>query len=53
MFIDYINSGISHQGVMKILNSLTEKNVLIKGKNKKGEYIFKVNPNCIFYKYED
>ena len=53
MFIDYINSGISHQGVMKILNGLTEKNVLIKGKNKKGEYIFKVNPNCIFYKYED
>lgn len=52
MFLEYINSTITHQGVMKILNCLTENSVLLKEKNKKGENIFKVNPDMIFYKYD-
>ena len=35
MFLEYINSTITHQGVMKILNCLTENSVLLKEKNKK------------------
>ena len=51
MFLEYIHSKMTKQGAMKILDNLTSYTILQKSKNKKGEAIFKVNPDFITYKF--
>ena len=50
MFTEYINSKITKQGALKILDNLTEYEILTKSKNKKNEVIYKFNPDKITYK---
>ncbi len=52
MFLEYINSTISKQGALKMLDKLTEYKLLIKSKNKKKENIYKFNQDFITYKYK-
>ena len=51
MFLEYIHAKMTKQGAMKILDNLVSYNILQKDKNKKGEAIFKFNPNFITYKF--
>lgn len=50
LFLKYINSNMSLTGCIKILNSLTNYNILIKSENKKGETIYQVNQDLLKYK---
>ncbi len=50
-FLTYINATMTKPGALKILNNLTEYNILEKNKNKKGEIIYKLNQELITYKY--
>ncbi|MDD6095095.1 MAG: Fic family protein [Clostridia bacterium] len=51
MFLSYINTSMSRQGALKILNKLHDYEILEKTKNKKGDTVFKFNPDFITYKY--
>lgn len=51
LFMEYIHAKMTKQGAMKILDNLVSYNILQKSKNKKGEAIFKFNPDYITYKY--
>lgn len=51
MFLEYIHTKMTKQGAMKILDNLVSYNILQKDKNKKGEAIFKFNPDFITYKF--
>ena len=51
MFLKYINGEMTRQGALKILNNLTDYEVLLKSKNKKGGIIYKLNPEFLTYKY--
>ena len=50
-FLGYINATMSRQGALKILNNLTEYGILEKTQNRKGDTIFRLNPNCVTYQY--
>ena len=41
---------MTKQGALKILDVLASYNILQKSKNKRGEAIFKMNPDFITYK---
>ena len=49
MFISYSGTDMTKQNSLKILNSLSKYNILIKTKNKKNETIFKLNDKFISY----
>ena len=51
LFMEYLHAKMSKQGAMKILDNLVSYNILQKDKNKKGEAIFKFNPDFITYKF--
>lgn len=51
LFLKYIGATMSKQGASKILNNLTDYDILEKSKNKKGETIYKLNQDLIVYKY--
>lgn len=51
LFLEYIHATMSKQGAMKVLDNLGSYNILLKSKNKKGEAIYKFNPDFITYKY--
>ena len=51
MFMEYIHAKMSKQGAIKILDNLSDYDILLKSKNKKGEIIYKFNPDCITYRY--
>lgn len=51
MFLTYIHASMSRQGALKLLNHLCNYEILLKTKNKKGEFIFKFNQDMITYKY--
>ena len=51
MFLKYIGATMSKQGASKILNNLTDYDILEKSKNKKGETIYRLNQDFIVYKY--
>jgi Fic family protein len=51
MFLTYINATMSKQGALKTLNNLCDYEILQKSKNKKGDTIFRFNPDFITYKY--
>ena len=51
MFLTYINTNMSRQGALKILNNLYKYEILKKTTNKKGDIIFKFNQDFITYKY--
>ena len=53
MFLKYINANMTKQGTLKILNSLTNYEIIEKHKNKKGETVYKFNQDLIVYKYDD
>lgn len=50
LFLQYINTNMTLSGCMKILNSLTKYNILVKCENKKREIIYQVNQNMLKYK---
>ena len=50
LFLDYIHAKMTKQGALKILDVLASYNILQKSKNKRGEAIFKMNPDFITYK---
>ena len=52
-FLKYINSTMSKQGALKLLNTLAKYKILKKSKNKKGETIFKFNDTMLTYVYSD
>lgn len=49
-FLAYINSDMTKQGALKILNNLANYGILEKSKNKKGDTIYKLNQELIHYK---
>lgn len=51
MFLQYINTKMTRQGALKILNNLHSYEILEKTTNKKGDIIFKFNQALITYKY--
>ena len=51
MFLTYINATMTRQGAFKILNNLNDYGILEKTTNKKGDTIFRLNPEFITYKY--
>lgn len=51
MFLTYINATMTRQGALKILNNLSEYDILEKTTNRKGDTIFKLNQELITYKY--
>ncbi len=51
MFLNYIHAKMTKQGALKILDNLTNYNILQKAKNRKGEAIFKFNPDYVTFKY--
>lgn len=51
MFLNYINTNMSRQGALKILNNLHSYDILEKTNNKKGDIVFRFNPDFITYKY--
>ena len=51
MFLTYINSTMSRQGALKILNNLNSYEILEKTTNRKGDIIFRLNQEFITYKY--
>ena len=51
MFMQYINTKMTRQGALKILNNLHCYEILEKTTNKKGDIIFKFNQDFITYKY--
>ena len=51
MFLTYINTTMSRQGALKILNNLHSYEILEKTKNKKGDIIFRFNQDFVTYKY--
>ena len=51
MFLQYINTKMTRQGALKILNNLHSYEILLKTTNKKGDMIFKLNQEFITYKY--
>jgi len=53
LFLKYINATMTNQGASKILNNLSDYNILLKSKNKKGEIIYKLNQDLIVYKYNN
>lgn len=53
MFMEYIHAKMTKQGAMKILDNLASYNLLQKSKNRKGEAIFKFNPDFITYKFHE
>ena len=50
-FLGYINATMTRQGALKILNNLTEYGILEKTRNRKGDTIFRLNPDCVTYQY--
>ena len=50
-FLKYINATMTRQGALKILNTLTEYGILEKTQNRKGDTIFRLNPDCVTYQY--
>ena len=50
-FLGYINATMTRQGALKILNNLTEYEILENTQNRKGDTIFRLNPNYITYLY--
>lgn len=52
MFLTYINTTMTRQGALKILNNLNSYGILEKTTNKKGDTIFKFNQEFITYKYQ-
>lgn len=52
MFLQYINTKMTRQGALKILNNLHNYEILEKTTNKKGDIIFKFNQEFITYKYQ-
>lgn len=52
MFLDYIGASMTRQGAIKILSKLLDYGILIKGQNKKGDIIYKINPDFITYRYQ-
>jgi Fic family protein len=50
-FLGYINATMTRQGALKILNNLTEYGILEKTRNRKGDTIYRLNPDCITYQY--
>lgn len=53
MFLQYINTQMTRQGALKILNNLHGYEILEKTTNKKGDIIFKFNQEFITYKYHN
>lgn len=53
MFLRYINTKMTRQGALKILNNLHSYEILEKTTNKKGDIIFKFNQAFITYKYHE
>lgn len=51
MFLTYINTNMSRQGALKILNNLHSYEILEKTKNKKGDIVFRLNQELVTYKY--
>ncbi len=51
MFLTYINTTMTRQGALKILNNLFSYGILEKSTNKKGDIIFKFNQDFITYKF--
>ena len=51
LFTEYIHSKMTKQGAIKILDNLTDYEIIIKSKNKKNETIYKFNPDLITYKF--
>lgn len=50
-FLSYINTAMSRQGALKILNNLHTYGILEKNMNRKGDTIFKLNQEFVTYKY--
>lgn len=50
-FLKYINSTMTKQGATKILNHLSDYEILIKSQNKKGDIVYKLNQDFIVYMY--
>ncbi len=50
MFTEYLHSNITKQGAIKILDNLTEYEILTKSKNRKNETIYKFNSDLITYR---
>jgi Fic family protein len=50
-FLGYINATMTRQGALKILNNVTEYGILEKTQNRKGDTIFRLNPDCVTYQY--
>ncbi len=50
-FLRYINATMTRQGALKVLNNLTEYGILEKTQNRKGDTIFRLNPDCVTYQY--
>lgn len=50
-FLGYINATMTRQGALKILNNLAEYEILEKTQNRKGDTIYRLNPNCVTYQY--
>jgi Fic family protein len=51
MFMEYIGNNMTRQGALKFLNGFVEYDILQKSSNKKGEAIYKINPEIITYRY--
>ena len=49
MFANCIDKNISKQGALNILNKMTEYNILTESTNRRGEKIFKINPDMLLY----
>ncbi len=52
-FMKYINTAMTRQGALRILNNLTDYGILIKSANKKGDTIYRLNGEMITYKYHE
>lgn len=51
LFLKYINSTMTKQGALKLLNKFAKYKILKKSKNKRGEIIYKFNDAMITYHY--
>jgi hypothetical protein len=49
--MEYIGNNMTRQGALKFLNGFVEYDILQKSSNKKGEAIYKINPEIITYRY--
>ncbi len=51
MFLKYISSYMTKQGATGILNNLSNYDILIKTKNKKGDTVYRLNQDLLVYSY--